>query len=53
MAFVTPFGKGLLAYLNGDQTPHRIHRDDGHVEETSFDAYFTDYEEWPQYEKTR
>jgi len=46
-----PFGKGLMAYLNGDKTPHRIHRDDGYAEDASFDAYFSEYDDWPQYEK--
>jgi len=51
MSFEKSFGKGLMAYLNGDRTPHRIHRDDGYVDEESFDAYFSEYDDWPQYEK--
>ena len=51
MSFEKPFGKGLLAYLNGDQTPHRIHRDDGYVDDATFDPYFSEYDDWPQYEK--
>lgn len=51
MSFGKPFGKGLLAYYNGDQTPHRIHRDNGYAEAASFDAYFSEYDNWPQYEK--
>jgi len=51
MSFERTFGKGLKAYCNGDQTPHRIHRDDGYVDTASFDAYFSEYKDWPQYEK--
>jgi len=51
MSFENPFGKGLKAYLSGDQTPHRIHRDDGYVEDTGFDVYFSEYDDWPRYEK--
>jgi len=45
------FGKGLKAYYNGDRTPHRIHRDDGYVEDTNFDGYFSEHDDWPKYEK--
>jgi len=51
MSFEKPFGKGLLAYLDGDQTPHRIHRNDGYAEEASFEVYFSEYDKWPKYEK--
>jgi len=51
MSHEKTFGRGLMAYYNGDQTPHRIHRDDGYVDEATFDVYFSEYDDWSQYEK--
>ena len=51
MSFIDTFGKGLMAYYRGSKAPHSIHRDDGLVDEVSFDTYFSEYESWPWYEK--
>lgn len=45
------FGKALMAYHKGDRTPYRIHRDDGYLDEDRLDSYFSEYEDWPEYER--
>lgn len=51
MSAFDTFGKWLMGYYLGDRTPVRIHRDDGYVDEASFDQYFAGYSDWPEYEK--
>jgi SAM-dependent methyltransferase len=46
-----PFGKALIAYLDGGTAVHEIERDDGRIETSDTVWYFTAYEEWPKVEK--
>lgn len=51
MSAFEAFGKGMIAYYQGDRLPFHIYRDDGYVDEHSFDQYFSEYDHWPEHEK--
>ncbi|MEA2090102.1 MAG: class I SAM-dependent methyltransferase [Thermoproteota archaeon] len=46
-----PFGKGLMAYYRGNKPVYRSRRDDGYVQEGSFEAYFSEYKDWAECER--
>ena len=45
------FGKALMDYYNGDKTKIRIRRDDNYLDEEDLRIYFSDYDDFPEYEK--
>lgn len=45
------FGKALMAYCHGDIEPIYIHRDDGIRDCDYLDDYFSEYSDWPKYER--
>jgi SAM-dependent methyltransferase len=45
------FGEIFMSYLKGDRTKHYIRRDDGYLNEVDAGRYFTEYAEFPDYEK--
>jgi len=46
-----PFGKALMTYLDGGTAVHQIERDDGNVDSSETEWYFTPYEKWSKVEK--
>jgi len=46
-----PFGKALMAYLDGGTAVHEIERDDGWIESSETSWYYKPYEDWPKGEK--
>lgn len=45
------FGKALMSYYEGDKTKIRLRRDDNYLDEEDVGMYFSDYDDFPEYEK--
>ena len=45
------FGKALMDYYNDDKTKIILRRDDNYLDEEDLRIYFSDYDDFPEYEK--